>query len=216
MNYPYINIHTHHHSDEEDVISLLNITDDPLLAHHNKWVSIGIHPWQNNNISIETIKKFASNKDVIAIGECGLDKMIDIDLKIQEEIFVQQLKIAALEKKPVIIHCVKAFNDLIRIKRENKITVPMLVHGFNNNEQIAKELITNGFYLSFGKALLIKGSNASKIIKQLPLNQIFLETDDADISIKRIFECAAVILTINEDELKKLIYKNFKKVFTNE
>ncbi len=216
VNYPYINIHTHHHPDENDVISLLNITEDPALTPTNKWVSIGIHPWQKNNAEIENIKKFARNTHVIAIGECGLDKLIDIDLKVQEEIFVQQLKIAVKEKKPVIIHCVKAFNELIRIKKENKITVPLLVHGFNNNDQIGKELIKNGFYLSFGKALLTKGSNASKIIKELPTDRIFLETDDADISIKRIFECAALILSINEDELRKMIYKNFKKVFTNE
>ena len=96
------------------------------------------------------------------------------------------------------------------------VNVPMIVHGFNNNEQIAKELIKNGFYLSFGKALLQENSNATKAIQLSSIDSIFLETDDADISIKAIFEVASKLLNIEEPLLVQHIYSNFKKVFKHE
>jgi TatD DNase family protein len=216
LNNPYINIHTHHHSDETDVISLLNTDAAPSSETANALVTIGVHPWHIQNTTIDFIKKNAGNKKVVAIGECGLDKLIDTDIKTQVNVFIEQIKIAELHKKPLIIHCVKAFDDLIRIKKALQISVPMVVHGFNNNEQIAKELIKNGFYISLGKALLIEDSNASKIIKQIPSHQLFLETDDADISIKRIFETASQRLSIQEAQLKNLIFQNFKKMFQYE
>ena len=116
----------------------------------------------------------------------------------------------------MIIHCVKAFDELIRIKKELNVRVPMIVHGYNNNKQIAAKLLENNFYFSFGKALLKEDSNASKIISTIPIGQLFLETDDTDIPIKSIFEKASHYLQMNEAALKEKIYLNFKRIFTNE
>jgi len=216
---PYINIHTHQ-ATAEDELSIFNAHD-----HFNPWtsniyVSIGIHPWNiqiiNSKEFLDSIKTNAAAKNVLAIGECGLDKLIDTDLKIQEDLFKQQIHIAEAVKKPLIVHCVKAFDELIRIKKELNVRVPMIVHGYNNNEQIAVKLLENKFYFSFGKALLNENSNASKIISTIPIGQLFLETDDTDIPIKSIFEKASRYLQIDEAALKEKIYLNFKRIFTNE
>ena len=214
---PYTNIHTHQAKEE---LIIFNAPDhfDPCTS--NIYVSIGIHPWNiekiNSTECLDSIKTNASAKNVLAIGECGLDKLIDTDLKIQEDLFKQQIHIAESVKKPLIIHCVKAFDELIRIKKELNVSVPMIVHGYNNNEQIAVKLLENKFYFSFGKALLNEDSNASKIISIIPIGQLFLETDDTDIPIKSIFERASRYLQIDEAALKEKIYLNFKRIFTNE
>jgi TatD DNase family protein len=164
---------------------------------------------------LDFIRKNANSKQVFAIGECGLDKLIDIPISKQEEIFIEQIKIAEKVKKPLIIHCVKAFEELIRIKKELKINIPLIVHGFNNKEQIAEQLIKNGFYISFGKALMIDDSNAQRIIQKIHNTKIFLETDDGDTSIKTIFEKASLLKHITIEDLKRMMIVNFKKLKNN-
>jgi len=149
----YINLHTHFFSSEAGVISIMNAFIDDVFQKNN-FYSLGIHPWNIRKINadevLSNLTEIAQYKNVLAIGECGLDKLIDIDLKEQERIFVAQIKIAEQLRKPLIIHCVRAFDDLIRIKKEMKISVPMIVHGYNNTQQIAEQLSKTEFYLSFG------------------------------------------------------------------
>jgi TatD DNase family protein len=215
-NIPYINIHSHL-PQADDEISILNVRADEHQISSGQYVSIGIHPWHINEYNITEALSFidsaASKQNVLAIGECGLDKLINEPLKLQEQIFIDQIKIAEKFNKPLIIHCVKAFDDLIRIKKENKISVPMIIHGYNNNEQIARQLLQNDFYLSFGKALLEDGSNAQKIFPQIETDKIFLETDDSDVSIKSIFEKAASLKNISINKLKEKTISNFNNVF---
>lgn len=211
---PYINIHTHHIFREDEVF-ILNLS--PQRYVDAVYCSVGIHPWHIHFNSLENdltkLKSIASKPNVLAIGECGLDRLIDVSLEQQDVIFKAQLKIAEEVQKPVIIHCVKAFDSLIRIKKECNISVPLIVHGYNNNQQIMLELLKNGFYISFGKALLIEGSNASKLLSTVAIEKLFLETDDADIAIKTIFEKAAELKDMKVSKLKEKIFLNFKLVF---
>jgi TatD DNase family protein len=179
---PYTNIHTHHVSTANE-ISIRNL--QPSTYVKDVLCSVGIHPWYIQENTIETdmnlLSTIAAEKNVLAIGECGLDMLIETAFAVQEKVFIEQIKIAEAIQKPLIIHCVKAFDSLIRIKKEYKVSVPMIVHGYNNNPQIAKQLLKNGFYFSFGKALLKSESNASKVMVELPMDKLFLETDDAAI-----------------------------------
>lgn len=218
MTIPFIDIHSHKAADNG--FSIYNLSLESIIKIENKQVSIGIHPWFINLNTIENdmllLKQWAGNKNVVAIGECGIDKLVTIDLSIQEKIFKEQIIIAEQIHKPIIIHCVKAFDDLIRIKKEMKITVPLIVYGYNNNLQIATELIKNGFCISLGKALLIEESNASKVISAIPFEHLFLETDDSDFTIKEVYEAAAKHLKKDIELLKQLIYKNYIKIFNHE
>ncbi|MGB3946914.1 MAG: TatD family hydrolase [Bacteroidia bacterium] len=211
---PYINIHTHHIFDKEGVF-VLNLSPEQFVD--GTLCSVGVHPWHINLISVENdlkkLQSIATKKSVLAIGECGLDGLIDMSLVQQELVFKAQLMIAEHIQKPVIIHCVKAFDSLIRIKKELKLTVPLVVHGYNNNQQILLELLKNGFYISFGKALLIEGSNASKLFSTIAIDKLFLETDDSDVSIKAIFDKAAELKGMKVNKLKEKIFLNFKQVF---
>lgn len=199
-------------------MSVLNVHPEQIPA--GQFVSAGIHPWyiQDYNIPelLKTLREAAASKNVLAIGECGLDKLAETILPEQEQIFIEQIRIAEAVNKPLIIHCVKAFDDLIRIKNSVNAKVPFIVHGYNNNLQIALQLLKNGFYLSFGKALLLNDSNAQKVFMITDPAHYFLETDDATISIRTIFTKAAELKKINVEELKKEVMSNFKRIFNYE
>jgi TatD DNase family protein len=211
---PYINIHTHHIFGKDELF-IINLSPERYVD--GGYCSVGIHPWYINFNSLEKdllkLGVLASKKNVLAIGECGLDRLIELPLDKQEAVFKAQLVIAEQVQKPVIIHCVKAFDSLIRIKKECKISVPLIVHGYNNNQQIMLELLKNGFYISFGKALLESKSNASKLISTLSIEKLFLETDDADVAIKTIFEKAAELRNMHVNKLKEKVFINFKNTF---
>ncbi len=216
----FLNFHTHHllqHSNEKRVYNLLIQHIDSFEKLKNSWVSVGIHPWyadaENWRQQLQKVEELAPNENVLAIGECGLDRMISMPLDKQLFIFNEQVKLAEKLRKPVIIHCVRAFSELLQWKKQRKPTVPLIVHGFNNKPEIAQQLLTHHFYFSFGTALLQLNSNASKVIKTLPPEKIFLENDDRSIPIEIIYEAAATQLQITISELKNQIWANFAAVF---
>jgi TatD DNase family protein len=121
--------------------------------------------------------------------------------------------LAELLKKPVIIHCVRAFDELMSIKKKNNPQVPLIIHGYNNNQQIAQALVKQGFYLSLGTQLLNPSSNPAKNIKTIPLNRLFLETDDKNHTISSIFAVASSILNLQQTLLEDVIRENYEKIF---
>jgi TatD DNase family protein len=210
----FINIHTHQriYDAQVELVNLeMNAPDKP--DHY----SYGLHPWHinsescGNELSLLLLK--AQEKRCIAIGECGLDKLSSVDFALQQEVFIQQVKIANALGKPLIIHCVKAFNELFNCLNLNDNKVPVIIHGYNNNENIARVLVNEGCYFSFGKALLGYESNAAKALKNVGRRNFFLETDDADISIKYIYKKASELLGIDEEIVKEQVKNNFLQVF---
>jgi TatD DNase family protein len=174
--------------------------------------SIGIHPkdidvdnsenqfnWMESNI----------NENCFAIGECGLDSFVKIDHKIQEEVFLRQIKIANDLKKPVIIHCVRKFYEVISFKKFAE--QPMIIHGFNKKQNIAEDLLKNNFYLSFGKAVLYNLS-LQNTLKITPLDRIFLETDNEDFNIEELYRKVAEIKEISLENLNKQILENLETI----
>lgn len=210
----YINVHTHTqlYDAKIELVNLgLTVKDKP--NHY----SYGLHPWYINKetweYELNALKIAIHEKRCLAIGECGLDKLSTVPFDLQEAVFIEQVKLANEANKPLIIHCVKAFNELINCLNLNDNTVPVIVHGFNNNENIARVLVTQGCYFSFGKALLGYDSNAAKAIRQVGRKRFFLETDDADLSIKYIYKKASELLGIDEDIIKTQLISNFEEVF---
>ncbi|MBA3681461.1 MAG: TatD family hydrolase [Bacteroidetes bacterium] len=210
----FINTHTHLQLYDAK-IELVNLHVDS--TEKANLYSYGLHPWYLDKETYEAqlgkLEVIAHEKRCIAIGECGLDKLSKVDFDFQEKVFVEQIKIANKINKPLIIHCVKAFNELINCLNLNDNKVPVIVHGFNNNENIARVMVNEGYYFSFGKALLGYESNAAKAIKNVGRKNFFLETDDADLSIKYVYRKAAEILGVDEEIIKQQIQSNFETVF---
>lgn len=163
------------------------------------------------------LETYLNDPGLLAIGECGLDKTVATDLARQIVLFEQHIALSEKWRKPIIIHCVRAYNELLRIKKRCKPKQAWIIHGFNNKPPVAEQLLKHGCYLSLGKALLHPFSNAAKTLETMPLDRLFLETDDADdISISAIYAAAATIAGSSVDDLKQRIFDNFTHVFSNE
>ena len=138
-----------------------------------------------------------------------MDKRIEIPLAIQIEVFEKQLILAKKHKKPVILHCVSAYQEAIEIKKRLKVNVPMVIHGFSKNIQVAQSLLDNGFYLSFGKYLL-RNPELSLVFEQVPNDKFLLETDMIEETIFDVYEKATSIKRIN---VADMVESNFKTIF---
>lgn len=174
--------------------------------------SVGIHPkdiiFEDIENQLNWLKNSISN-DCFAIGECGLDSFVPIDQKIQEGVFLKQIKIANEVKKPVIIHCVRKFYEVISFKKYAE--QPMIIHGFNKKQSIAEDLLKNNFYLSFGKAVLYNLS-LQNTLRITPLDKIFLETDNDDFNLEELYQKVSEIKDISMENLNKQILENLETI----
>ena len=214
----FFNFHTHQFTNQTDILELVNQYPQEFDASI-PYYSVGIHPWyivhDRIDDDLKIIEEKLQTKNCLAIGECGLDKRIEVPLEQQSIVFKKQLALAEKNKKPVVIHCVAAFQEVIAIKKEMKISVPMIIHGFSKNSQIANQLIWAGFYLSFGKYLL-KNPELKTVFQQIPNDRFFLETDTIEENIKQVYDLAAEYKNVSIKELQDIISGNFKDVFKQE
>ncbi len=210
----YINLHTHSASNQENVLEIVN--QYPNSVDESAPFSVGIHPWYINLDDVEKeliiIEQNIQNKNCLAVGECGLDTNREPTIEVQTEIFKKQLALASKYKMPVIIHCAGAFQELVAIKKEMEMEVPMIIHGFRKHAQLAKELLDHRFYLSFGKNL-IQNPDYAETFANIPNDRIFLETDSADFKIEAIYKVAAEYKGISIASMHDIIEKNFNRVF---
>ena len=216
----FLDIHTHEDPQIPGTVSIqsLSLTNDILLAMpKSKPISIGLHPWyakfENLDLQIKYLTVLAAQENVKLIGECGLDKLRGDSLPNQLIILIRQIELAEKLNKPLIFHCVKAFDELIALKKELKIKVPMIIHGFNKNEELGLQLINQGFWLSFGIAVLNENSSLLNLIQKT--DHFFLETDDSDSSIEEIYHAVAEVKKCTINELKARIFADWKKLTPN-
>lgn len=182
----------------------------------NTIYSAGLHP---NDIDTDYenalvwVTARAQDKNCVAIGECGLDSFSSANPTLQNEIFKRQISIANQVDKPIIVHCVRRYAELLHFKKI--ANVAMVVHGFNKKEHIAKSLLEHGFYLSFGKSLL-ENLSLQSVFKDCPIDRFFLETDATNVNIRHIYEKAASIKALTLSEIEIQMKQNLNLVFKNE
>jgi TatD DNase family protein len=183
---------------------------------NNPYCSAGVHPWYINEVEVEKqfqlLRDVAKNPNVKIIGEAGLDKIQGANFVLQEEVFIKQIKLAEELKKPIIIHCVKSFSELSAIKKVVRPKIPMIVHGFNRKADLALSLQKEGFYLSFGAAIL-NNTHVQEALINVDLSKVFLETDDSTVSISEIYIKATELLKIEIGFLEEKIYDNYLELF---
>ena len=214
----YIDAHTHSWLEGDGVIRIRNIfPDKDSLKNLPETFSIGVHPFnledlenvnQQLNLIREAIK--LNPAGAVAIGECGLDHFSTYSLKDQEEIFLKQIEIAHEADLPLIIHAVRAWHDIIRIKKETHSKRYWLAHGFRSSMPTAEELIDHDIMLSFGETIL-HDQRTRDVLAEIPEDAFVLETDEAAIDIQEIYNAAAAIRDIEVDELRKIVADNFAK-----
>ena len=183
--------------------------------------SFGIHPWHSQQwLTSHCSDPFGELERAMpdhmqVVGECGLDKCCQVSFSCQMEVFQMQLTMAERLRLPVVVHCVRSFNEIIQVRRLFSST-PWVVHGFTGSSQLAQQLAHFGIGVSFGAALThplrtkVHQALCSRMSADgglLPLT--FLETDDSPIAIGQVYGAAAQILEIDAPALDHAIKRNY-------
>ena len=218
-NKKYIDIHTHSINHTDDVFSIVNLDINsgiPVKEKEHFYFSYGIHPWfiktDKVDEEINYIKQTIDDPNLLALGETGIDKKCKTDLSIQEKVFTTHLNLAEKHNKPVIIHCVKAYDEILKMLSAYP-SVKAVFHGFNKDLNQAKKITQQGHFISFGSFLSTKNQKIIESLKQIPSRFIFLETDNSSFSIKEIYTFASRIKDVSENRLQKIIRENFLTLF---
>lgn len=225
MNLPQagdlIDIHTHgsRPSGGKFMVEIL-MAHEAIMPAEQKGIAFaaGIHPWYLNEGNRSELTEFmlrvAPHQAVIAVGEAGFDRLRGPSMELQREVFDQQVILAGQLGKPVVIHCVRAWDEILAAHRRLKPSTYWLIHGFRGKKELASQLISRGFYISIWFEFAMRPESAD-LIRFLPVEKLFLETDGADIDIRDIYIKVAADLGLSIDELKTVIHNNFKRFFAN-
>lgn len=215
----FIDIHTHKIESDENILSILNISLPCKEIPKKKYLSIGLHPWNTENFDHDRIKneleQFAVWQNVLAIGECGLDRSIKTQIDQQVAAFYIHLNVAKKVEKPLIIHCVRAYSDLLEILKKEKFTGKFILHNFNGNKQQIDRFLYFDAFFSFSKQQLIRNPKLNTLLPLIPLERIFLETDDSVFTIMETYSLVSDLLNIPFPELKLQIIQNFNFLYNN-
>lgn len=172
--------------------------------------SIGQHPWHisENALSDNIIKSLAKRPDVKAIGECGLDKTTANPMALQQKVLEAQWRLAQELKLPMILHIVRSWGELLAFRKQKGDTIPLIVHGFRSNATLASQLISHGFYLSFGPRY------QPEAIKHAYLaGKMLLESDEHTEPIEFLYTEVAATLGTTEQILCEKLSASNKRLF---
>ena len=191
-DFPYVDIHTHRPAGRGIELR-----------------TAGVHPWEAGHRAVETLLPL--DPAVQAIGETGLDFACDVPREVQFEAFRAQLELARQFGLPVVLHCVRAFNEVMRELR----AVPpraAIFHGFIGSSQQAQQAVTEVFCLSFG-VRSFRSPRSVEAMRAIPIAHLFLETDDDPQPIEEVYAEAATLLGIAEARLREAILQNYNRLF---
>ena len=192
-----LDFHTH----RADAASALIAVDprhfDP---QPGKWYSVGFHPWDTVNTltgsDFDLLERCARHPQVLVIGETGIDRLRGADMAVQRDVFLRHLQLARELGKPVIVHNVRATQEILAARRSARLDeVTLVIHGMRGNAHVARTLLDAGCYLSYGPRF-----NAEAVVVT-PLDRLLIETDDSAVPITAVASQVAHALTINADEL---------------
>tara|TARA_R110002012_G_scaffold321975_1_gene552994 strand:+ start:11012 stop:11686 length:675 start_codon:yes stop_codon:yes gene_type:complete len=216
QNNHFLDFHTHsmRQADRADVMEIVSLHLGQSKPH--QYFTVGLHPWwtaQPTTPEQRTeLEGLLADSYCLAMGEMGLDNLKGPAIEVQMDILRSQLKVADEMKKPVIIHCVRAFGQLSEIKKEFPGIEKWCVHGYGRHATLAKQLIDQGFYLS-----LMPGLPPAKymdLFESLPIDHLFLETDSMPgISIIDVYGTVAGLIEIEMSELQRQMNSNARTFF---
>ncbi len=171
--------------------------------------TVGVHPWHAAECALPSAEEIMKAD---AVGEIGLDKACGVDFEMQRALFVKQLELAERFEKPVVLHCVRAFEEVMTLLERHTLRA-VLFHGFIGSREQAARAVKKGYYLSFGART--EGSNKTiEALRETPLERLFVETDEADTTIEAMYLTIARLRGTEVEELEEATAENYKRIFT--
>jgi TatD DNase family protein len=204
----YCDIHTHQPPVHPEDAAVVAIDIRQPYAFRPGYYAAGIHPRHAEDENALPLLRtlVAARPEVVAIGEAGLDKRASTPWPVQEKIFAAQAELAEEVKKPLIIHCVKAWPELTAIRKTVRPEAPWIIHGFRGGGELAGQLLRAGFFLSFGIRHQIRAVRLAWESRRL-----FAETDAEPVDIRDVYASLSAGLSIPEASLSQVIFDNFRK-----
>lgn len=190
MKLHYIDIHTHHPTSATTVRT------------------VGVHPWQT---AMESLPSEVAIMAAEAVGEIGLDKVCAVDFTQQKAVFAAQLDLAERFAKPVVLHCVRAFEEVMRHLKGRQLPA-VIFHGFIGSKEQAERALQWGYYLSFGMRTG-RSPKTIEALRSVPLDRLFVESDEETTPIETIYEAVAAWRGISVEELRKATLDNYTRLF---
>ena len=214
--------------DVSSIPEVINLSEN----NNNCFSMFGLHPcsvgeqWEND---LKIIRQTILENQTIAIGEIGIDLYWDDTFIIQQRLAFEQQVIWAKEMKlPIAIHVRDAFDEVFEIlDRQHDENLKGVFHCFTGNaEQLNKALIYKDFYIGIGGVVTFKNGGVNKIIDQVPLDRMVLETDSPYLAptphrgkrnessyIPIIAKTISEILSLPIDQIAKNTTENAIKLF---
>jgi len=186
------------------IIYNIQINDDAVTLPQGRHIffSAGIHPWDAGNLRsvwLDNLKILLNFDQVIAVGECGLDKNSPVAIEKQLEVFEMQIKLSETLNKPLIIHCVGCYNELINLHRALNPKQPWIIHGFRGKPEMVSQLTKAGMFISFGEKFNPESVQAT------PVERILVESDESEMPLAEIY---LAIATAKGCEVRELVTVN--------
>ncbi|HUW93059.1 MAG TPA: TatD family hydrolase [Bacteroidales bacterium] len=211
----FIDFHTHHGMGSSDTVAVMNLMageDVPQTFQPNTAFSAGIHPWYLTaelfpKLKTELILTLA-HPHVITVGEAGFDQLRGPSHSVQRSAFIFQAQLAEELKKPMVIHCVKAWDTLRKVRKELKPEMKWVIHGFRGTPGLAGSLADDGLWFSLG----INGLT-EEILNIIPAERLLLETDDSKGDIGGVYMRYSELTGINGGSASDQIRTNFNNLF---
>ena len=179
----YTDIHTHAPGRPRSILSIPFAEVERMRSECRlQSYSLQLHPWHlTGNADIEAFVAYArahrDDPQFVAIGECGLDPLCDVPLPLQHAAFLAALRLAHELHKPLVIHCVRLWDQLLADVRQvlplpaDRLQLPLIVHGFRKGPQLARQLLDAGFSISLG----LHYNEATRQV--IPPERLYFETD---------------------------------------
>ena len=191
------------------VAMILDIHTHNAQTHAQTIETVGIHPWLAAIDDVAEVERLAPSVD--AIGEIGLDYACEVPREVQMAVFRAQLTLAERLEKPVVLHCVRAFEDVMKTIGEYRLKA-VIFHGFIGSKEQAQRAVNQGHYLSFGERTF-RSPKSIEALRSTPLSHLFVESDESPTPIEEIYTKIAELRDIEVGELLKANEVNFKRLF---
>ena len=208
--------HAHGTPEADGIFRLWNIREPEAAVPEDVFFSAGIHPRDAGKYDLVLFAPLFDSPRCLAIGECGLDRTAESALPLQMKVFEAQIAEAARRHKPLLVHCVRCFPELLRLKSASDGSVPAwVIHGFRGAKRKAFELLDAGCMLSFGAGLLRDAGNMD-YFAEIPLDRILIETDESPELFGRILAEAAAMHLLSPSGFADAVRANFERIFRHD
>jgi TatD DNase family protein len=190
--------------------------------------------------TIDALTNLIDNPKCVAIGECGMERSSDenysspIYRQTQGKLFIAQIELANKFKKPIVVHCRDAYDDVYSLIKEHRDKLlpdrPGLMHFFSGSQEQAERFLKMGFVFSFGGAITFpvrpNKTDFTSLIKTLPIEAILLETDSPYVSpvplrgqrneplnVRYVAEKIAEIRRVGVEDIAQATTRNAMRLF---